>query len=81
MTARKFHKIYFVSYRLIGDEMKFILKCFKRIVIGSFLLYLFNYFAVTYHFVIPINLITLFVVSIFDVFGLIGLIIFKCIIM
>ena len=59
--------------------MKLLLKCIKRIIVGSFLLYVFNYFAVVYHFVIPINIITLGVVSVFDVFGLIGLILFKCI--
>lgn len=57
--------------------MKWIFKVIKKIIISSFLLYIYNYFAIAYHLVVPINVITIAIVSIFDVFGLIGLVIFK----
>jgi len=57
--------------------MKIIFYFIKKIVIGSLLLYIYNYFAISYHFVIPINLFTLSITSIFDVFGLVGLAIFR----
>ena len=57
--------------------MKILFYFIKKIVIGSLLLYIYNYFAISYHFVIPINLFTLSITSIFDVFGLVGLVIFR----
>lgn len=55
-----------------------ILFCFvKRIIFGALLLYIYNYFAISYHLVIPINLFTLSITSLFDVFGLVGLVIFR----
>ena len=61
--------------------MKTLFKIMKKIIISSFLLYIFNYFAVSFNFVIPINLFSVAIVSIFDVIGLIGLILFKTFIM
>ena len=60
--------------------MKILLKVIKRVIIGCFILYVYNYFAVKYSLIIPINIITVPIVSIFDIVGLIGLIIFKFII-
>ena len=60
--------------------MKILFKLIKRVIIGCFMLYIYNYFAVTYSLAIPINFITIPIVSIFDIIGLIGLVIFKIII-
>ncbi len=61
--------------------MKFIFKIIKRVIISSFLLYLFNYFFGTYHILIPINLYTVSFVSFFGWIGLVGLILFKCLLL
>ncbi len=61
--------------------MKLLFKIIKRIVFGAFILYLYNYFAISFNMVVPINCFTLLVVTCFDVFGLLGLIIFKFFIM
>ena len=52
--------------------MKILLKVIKRVIIGCFILYVYNYFAVKYSLIIPINIITVPIVSIFDIVGLIG---------
>lgn len=46
----------------------------KRFVLASLLIYSFNVIAISLNFVIPINFITVFLVSFFDIPGLIGLI-------
>lgn len=60
--------------------MKLLFKVLKRVILGCLLLYIYNYFAVNYSLSIPINFITIPIVSLFDIIGLIGLIIFKVII-
>ena len=57
--------------------MKTIFKLMKKVIIASFCLYFYNIIAIKYDFVIPINFFTILIVSIFDFFGLIGLILFK----
>ncbi len=61
--------------------MRLLFKTMKKIMIGSFLLYLYNYFAVSYDLAIPINLYSLSVVSLFDIFGLVGMVIYKIMIL
>ena len=57
--------------------MRLIFKIIKRIIITAFILYIYNYFAVKYNLLIPINIISFVIVYFFDIFGLIGLILFK----
>lgn len=57
--------------------MKLLWKFIRKIIISAFVLYIFNYFFIHFDFVIPINVFTLSFVSIFDFFGLIGLVLFK----
>lgn len=57
--------------------MKFLLKMIKKIIISSFILYVYNYVAIYFHLMVPINVYTILIVSVFDVFGLIGIILFK----
>ncbi|MBR3210358.1 MAG: pro-sigmaK processing inhibitor BofA family protein [Bacilli bacterium] len=57
--------------------MKFLFKCIKKITISAFVLYIYDYFAIYFHMSVPINWITLTIVSMFDLFGLVGLVFFK----
>ena len=57
--------------------MKFILKYFKRFILGGFLLYAYNLIAQTFNITIPINLFTIAAVGIFDIPGIIALIVLK----
>ena len=61
--------------------MKLLFKIMKKIMIGSFLLYLYNYFAISYDLAIPINAYSLSIVSFLDVFGLVGMVIYKIMIL
>lgn len=61
--------------------MKMFFRFIKRIIISSFLLYIFNYFAVMYDFIVPINVFTILFTSLFGVYGFIGLVLFKYFIM
>lgn len=61
--------------------MKFIKILLKKIIVGSFLLYSFNYIAINYSVVLPINFINIIFVSILGPFGICGLIFFKYIFM
>ena len=54
-------------------------KYLKRIVMASFLIYAFNMIAVNFNIVLPINIWTITFTSIFDVCGLIILLIIKTI--
>lgn len=60
---------------------KILFKVLKRIIIGSFLIYFFNYFAIDFNMIIPINFANIFIVSFLGNFGILGLILFKCFIM
>ncbi len=57
--------------------MKWFFKIIRKIISSSFLLYIYNYFAVSYQMVVPINIVTISLVSIFGVIGLVGLALFK----
>ncbi len=55
---------------------KFILNVVKKLVIGMILLFGYNTFLSSLNLMIPINVITIIVASLFDVPGIIGLAIF-----
>lgn len=55
---------------------KFILKIVKKIVIGMLLLFGYNTFLSSLNLMIPINVITIVVASLFDVPGIVGLAVF-----
>ena len=61
--------------------MSFILKFIKRIIFSSFLLYGYNLIAVNFNLVIPLNLFNIIFVCILGVPSLIGLIIFKILVL
>ena len=61
--------------------MKLIKFLLKKIIVGSFILYSFNYIAINYSIVLPINFINIIFVSILGPFGICGLIFFKYIFM
>ncbi len=56
--------------------LKFLLKILKKVVIGMFLLFAYNTFLSSLNLLIPINVITIIIASLFDVPGIIGLAIF-----
>jgi len=49
----------------------------KKVIVASLLIYSFDVFAVSLGFSIPINLVTIFLVSIFDFSGVICLFLFS----
>ena len=55
------------------------MKYLKRIIMGSFLIYAFNMIAVNFNIILPINLWTIGFTSLFDISGLIILLIIKTI--
>ena len=55
------------------------IKCIKRIIMASFLVYAFNMVAVNFNIIIPINIWTIGFTTIFDISGLIILLIIKTI--
>lgn len=57
--------------------MHLIFKVIKKIIFSSFLLYGYNLIAVNFNLIIPINIFNVVVISILGVPFLIGLIIFK----
>lgn len=57
--------------------IKFIRKFFKSVILSSFCLYLLDFIFVSFNFVLPINLYTIFITSTLGIFGLFGLIVFK----
>lgn len=59
-----------------GDIM---IKYLKRIIMAAFLIYAFNMVAVHFNIVLPINLWTIIFTAVFDVSGLIILLIMKTI--
>lgn len=57
--------------------MKIIRFFLRRILFSAFLLYLYNFIAVPYFQMVPVNEISLAVVSVLGSFGLLGLILFQ----
>lgn len=55
---------------------KFLLKIIKKVVIGMILLFGYNTFLSSLNLMIPINVITIVIASIFDVPGIIALALF-----
>lgn len=55
---------------------KFLLKILKKVVIGMILLFGYNTFLSSLNLMIPINVITIIIASLFDVPGIIGLALF-----
>ena len=64
-----------MTYNWIGDYMlKIILKIVKRIIFSSFLLYGYNLLMGPLNLIVPINIITVFALSLFGVPALISFI-------
>lgn len=61
--------------------MKIICSILKRVILGGFLLYGYNLIAVNFNMVLPINVITLIIVSILGSPALCALVLFKIIIL
>ena len=55
---------------------KFLLKMVKKVVIGMILLFGYNMFLSSLNLMIPINVVTIIIASIFDVPGIVGLALF-----
>ena len=55
---------------------KFLLKIVKKVVIGMILLFGYNMFLSSLNLMIPVNVITIIIASIFDVPGIVGLALF-----
>lgn len=55
---------------------KLIIKIIKKVIIGMLLLFGYNIFLSSLNIMIPINIITIIVASLFDVPGIIGLALF-----
>lgn len=56
--------------------LKFALKIIRKVVVGMLLLFAYNTFLSSLNLMIPINVITIVIASLFDVPGIIGLAIF-----
>ncbi len=61
--------------------MKKIFCLIKKFVLSFFILFGFNFFAINFNLVVPINFITTFIVYILGIPGLIVLILFKIIVL
>lgn len=57
--------------------MRIFFKYLKRFILGGFLLYAYNLIAVTFNIMVPINLFTIITVGLFDIPGLLALLIIK----
>ncbi len=55
---------------------KFLFSILKKIVVGMIILFGYNTFLSSLNLMIPINMITIVIVSLFDVPGVIGLVLF-----
>lgn len=56
-------------------------KLIKRIIYAAFLLYGYNLIALKFNLIIPINIITLVIISLLGPIGLVLLTLFKCLIL
>lgn len=54
----------------MGDTMKCIMKFIKKIIIAVLLLYTYNLIATSFGLIIPINYLTIIIVSLLDLPGL-----------
>lgn len=54
----------------MGETMKYIMKVIKKIIISVLLLYTYNLIATSFGLIIPINYLTIIIVSILDFPGL-----------
>lgn len=77
MIGRKFHKISYFTYLLLGDFMKYILKLLRNIVICIFTIYSINVLFSLVNIHIPLNLYTISIGTFLGVFGITYLIILK----
>lgn len=75
MKEGKFHKYFISSYNLMGVmNMNKVFNVLKRVLLGLFLLFAYNFFAVEFNLIVPINLITILFVSLFDIPALFSLV-------
>lgn len=56
--------------------LKLILKVIKKVIIGMIILFGYNTFLSSLNLIIPINIVTIVIASLFDVSGIIGLVLF-----
>ena len=56
--------------------LKILMKIVKKIIIGMLILFAYNVFLSSLNLIIPINLVTILIVSMLDVLGVIGLALF-----
>lgn len=56
--------------------LKFLLKILKKIIIGMVILFGYNTFLSSLNLMIPINVVTIVIASLFDVPGIVGLALF-----
>ncbi len=56
--------------------LKILMKIVKKIIIGMLILFAYNVFLSSLNLIIPINLVTILIVSMLDVPGVIGLALF-----
>lgn len=56
--------------------LKFLLKVVKKIIIGMVILFGYNTFLSSLNLIIPINVVTIIIASLFDVPGIVGLALF-----
>ncbi len=56
--------------------LKLILKVIKKVIIGMIILFGYNTFLSSLNLIIPINIVTIVIASLFDVPGIIGLVLF-----
>lgn len=57
--------------------MKLLLKMFRKIIFSAFLLYGYNFIAINFNLLIPINFVSLSLVTFLGSSGLFGLVLFK----
>ena len=56
---------------------KFLIKSLKKVIVSALFIYAYNVMAVPINIIIPINLVTVFLVSILGIPAMIGLILFS----
>ena len=75
MNYHKYSNIGIFSIR--GENMfKILFKVLKKFVLGMFLLFGYNAFLTSLNVIIPINIVTILISSLFDVPGVIGMVLF-----
>ena len=57
--------------------MKKIVECFKKIIISGFILYGYNFIAVNFNMILPINIITLLSITFLGTPALFALVLFR----